>query len=225
VGVVVGVLYEPRPGTRLGFDYHSPIRQRLRGDASFDTGGPVGQGIALVSGAFSNTSLSSTLDMPATAAIGIYHEINADWAVMADVKWSGWSSLQTLEITFGNPAQPPAQTAFNWRDSWFAAVGGRYRVNDRMALRFGAAYDQSPTRDDTRNPVVPDSDSYWAAVGMEYRFSPRLKVDLAYGHVFAKDASINLKTSDPANAFRGNLAGTIHDSHVDYLAVQLVYRF
>ena len=224
-GVVIGVLYEPQPGTRIGFDYHSRIRQQLRGDATFDTGGPVGQGIALVSGAFSDTSLSSTLDMPASAAIGVYHELNADWAVMADAKWTGWSSLQTLQVSFGNPAQAPVQTAFAWRDSWFAAIGARYRVNERTALRFGVAYDQSPTRDQTRNPIIPDSDSYWAALGLEYRFSQGLKMDVAYGHVFARDASINLKASDADNAFRGNLAGTIQASQVDYLAVQLVYRF
>jgi long-chain fatty acid transport protein len=163
--------------------------------------------------------------MPAMAAVGVYHEINADWAVMADLKWTDWSSFQTLQVNFGNPAQPPVQTAYGWRDSWFATVGARYRINERAALRFGAAYDQSPTRDATRNPVIPDTDSYWLAVGLEYRFSPRMKVDVAYGHIFTRDGPINLAATSGDNAFRGNLSGTIQDSHVDYLAVQLVYGF
>lgn len=224
-GFVVGLLYEPRPGTRIGVDYHSKIRQKLSGNATFDLGGPVGQGVAAASGAFRNTTVDATLDMPAMAAVGIYHEIDDRWAVMADVKWTGWSALQSLQVDFGNPAQPAVKTPYDWRDSWFVAVGGRYRFSDRAALRFGAAYDQTPTRDGTRNPVIPDTDSYWAALGLEYRVSPTLKIDVAYGHIFAKDAPIDQKAASPDNTFRGNLAGTIVDSHVDYLAIQLVYRF
>ena len=225
VGFALGALYEPRPGTRLGFDFHSKIRQRFSGNATFDLGGPVGVGIAAVSGAFRDTSLDTTFDMPAMAAVGLYHEINADWAVMADVKWTDWSSFSTLQVNFGNPAQPPVQTAYGWRDSWFAAVGARYRVNEQAAVRFGVAYDQSPARDQTRNPVIPDTDSYWLAVGFEYRFSPQMKLDAAYGHIFARDGPVNLTATSGDNMFRGNLAGNIQDSHVDYFAVQLVYRF
>lgn len=225
VGWVVGMLYEPRPGTRIGFDYHSEIRQRLKGDATFDTGGPVGQGIAAFTGAFQNTSVNATLVMPQTAAVGIYHEISVDWALMADLKWTGWSELQNLQVNFGNPLQPPAQTALAWRDTWFAAIGARYRVNDRVALRFGGAYDQSPTRNETRNPIIPDADSYWAAIGLEYLFSPSMKIDFAYGHVFTKNAPIGLSASGADNTFRGNLSGTLQDNYVDYLAVQVVYKF
>ena len=225
VGFALGVLYEPRPGTRLGFDFHSKIRQRFSGKSTFDLGEQVGQGIAAVSGAFRDTSLDTTIDMPAMAAVGLYHEINANWSVMADIKWTDWSSFSTLRISFGNPGQPPVQTAYGWRDSWFAAVGARYRIDDQAAIRLGAAYDQSPARDTTRDPVIPDTDSYWLAVGFEYRFSPRMKVDVAFGHIFAKDGPVNLAATTTGNAFRGNLSGTIQQSNVDYLALQLVYRF
>ncbi len=225
VGVTLGAIYEPKPGTRFGFDYHSKIRQRFSGDSSFDLGGPVGAGVAAVSGAFRATSVDTTFDMPAIAAVGVHHEINADWTIMADLKWTDWSSFSTLQVNFGNPAQPAVQTSYAWRDSWFVALGARYRVNDQVALRFGVAYDESPTRDETRNPVIPDTDSYWAAVGLEYRISPRMKLDLAYGHIFTKDGPIALSATTGDNAFRGNLSGNIQDSHVDYLAVQLAYRF
>ena len=92
-------------------------------------------------------------------------------------------------------------------------------------MRFGAADDQSPTRDSTRNPIIPDSDSYWAAFGLEYPISPQAKLDVAYGHIFAKDASIEQSATAAENTFRGNLYGTITNSHVDYLAIQFAYRF
>ncbi|HTP99512.1 MAG TPA: outer membrane protein transport protein [Casimicrobiaceae bacterium] len=225
VGFTLGAIYEPQPGTRFGFDYHSKIRQSFKGDSTFSLGGLVGAGVAAVSGAFRDTSLSTDFDMPQMATAGLYYEVGADWAVMADLKWTDWSSFSSLAVNFGNPAQPPVQTSYAWRDSWFAAVGARYRVSDEVALRFGVAYDQTPARNDTRNPVIPDTDSYWLAVGLEYRFSPQVKLDLAYGHVFAKDGPIALAATTGDNAFRGNLSGNIQDSHVDYLAVQFAYRF
>jgi long-chain fatty acid transport protein len=225
VGVSLGAIYEPRAGTRLGLDYHSRIRQRFSGSSTFSPGGPVGAGIAAVSGAFRDTGLHADLDMPATAAAGLYHEIDDRWAVMADVKWTDWSSFSTLTVSFDNPAQPPVATDYGWRDSWFAAIGARYRFNPQTAMRFGVAYDQSPTRNETRNPVIPDTDSYWLALGLEYRVTPQMKLDVAYGHIFARNAPIDLAATSPGNAFLGNLSGTVDGSHVDYLALQLSYRF
>jgi long-chain fatty acid transport protein len=225
VGFALGVIYEPQPGTRFGFDYHSKIKQRFSGDSSFALGGTVGVGVAALSGAFRDTSLDTTFHMPATAAVGVHHEINTEWTVMADLKWTNWSSFSTLQVNFGNPAQPPVQTSYAWRDSWFVALGARYSVNEQVALRFGVAYDESPARDETRNPVIPDTDSLWVAVGLEYRISPRMKLDLAYGHIFAKDGPLSLSAATGDNAFRGNLSGNIQDSRVDYLALQLAYRF
>lgn len=225
VGFTLGAIYEPRPGTRFGIDYHSKIRQKFSGSSTFDLGGSVGAGVAAVSGAFRDTSLASDLDLPAMVAVGMYHELSPQWALMADLKWTDWSSFQSLQVSFGNPAQPPVQTTYAWRDSWFAAVGARYRFDDTSALRFGVAYDQSPTRNETRNPVIPDTDSFWLALGFEHRFTPRMKLDLAYGHVFARDGAIAQAATTGDNAFRGNLAGTIQDSRVDYVAVQLSYRF
>ncbi len=35
---------------------------------------------------------------------------------------------------------------------------------------------------------VPDSDRYWLTVGVSYRRNPNLNLNLAYAHVFMKDA-------------------------------------
>jgi long-chain fatty acid transport protein len=224
IGVAAGLLYQLTPATRVGISYHSRIHQRLSGSASFNLGGPVGQGVAAASGAFQATKVNSDLDMPSMASVGVYHELDSRWAVMADAKWTNWQTLNSLQVNFANPLQPPVQTQYSWRNSWFLALGGRYRFDERTALRLGVAYDQSPTKDETRNPTVPDSSSYWAAAGLEYRISPALKLDFAYGHIFTRNAPVRLRATGD-NAFRGNLSGNITDSSVDYLGLQAAYRF
>jgi long-chain fatty acid transport protein len=224
VGIAAGILYEPLKGTRIGFDYHSQVKQALRGNALFENGGIVGSSIAAVGGAFTDTGMNSSLALPASAAVGIYQEIDPRWAVMADAKWTGWHVVKSLGLTFDNVTQPPVDSLLDWRDSWFFALGSRYQITDAIALRAGVAYDQTPTRDATRLPLIPDSDSYWMAIGLGYR-SGQNTIDLSYGHVFAKDASIGLSALGLGNTFRGNLTGRIMDSSVDYLSVAFTHAF
>jgi long-chain fatty acid transport protein len=224
-GFDLGLIYEPQPGTRIGVDYHSKLRQSLHGSAQFDSGGRVGTAIAAATGAFIDSDIRADLTMPASAAAGIYNELGGSWAVMFDAKWTQWNSLQSLDVTFSNPAQPPVTTSFAWHNSWFLAIGTRYRINEKWAVRFGAAYDQTPTAEATRSPAIPDSDSRWLAMGLEYCTKCSAKINIAYGHIFASDTGINLQAAGPGNTFHGNLAGTIQHSSVDYLAVQAVYRY
>jgi long-chain fatty acid transport protein len=225
IGMQLGLLFEPLPGSRIGAAYRSQIRQTLTGDANYNTGGPVGDAIAAATGAFRSGKIQLGLNLPATATIGISQQLNQAITLMADLQWMGWHALKDLTISSANPLQPPATTPLNWNDSWFLAVGTRYRLSDSLALRAGAAYDQSPARNSTRTPQVPDANSYWVSTGIEWRVSPTLTVDAAYGHIFVTSGQATLSAAAPANALRGNLSGNLSGSGVDYLALQFASRF
>ncbi|MBO1765027.1 outer membrane protein transport protein, partial [Escherichia coli] len=53
------------------------------------------------------------------------------------------------------------------------------------------AYDQTPTRDATRDPKVPDNSRVWLSVGAGYQYSENLRFDAAFVHLFVDDAKIN----------------------------------
>jgi long-chain fatty acid transport protein len=225
VGFVAGAQYEPIDGTRLGLSYHSSMRQSLSGTANFAAGGPVGLAVAAATGAFISTDVQSDINLPSTVMLGVQQAIGSDWMVMADVQWMGWHTLKGLQASFANPLQPPITTVLNWHDSWFFTVGAKYRLSNAISIRFGAAYDQSPTRDSTRTPAIPDATSYWASLGLEYRLTENTKFDLAYGHIFVVNGTVGLQATSPGNIFRGNLAGAIRAGSVDYLALQGTFRF
>jgi long-chain fatty acid transport protein len=161
IGMQLGLLFEPLQGTRIGAAYRSQIRQTLTGDANYNTGGPVGDAIAAATGAFRSGKIQLGLNLPATATIGISQQINQAITLMADLQWMGWHALKDLAISSANPLQPPATTPLNWNDSWFLAVGTRYRVSDSLALRAGAAYDQSPARNSSRTPMGAKIVAFW----------------------------------------------------------------
>lgn len=227
VGVIVGASFDlGAPGdTRIGVSYRSQVRSTLAGHADFDTGGPVGQTVAALSGAFTNTSARAPLDFPAAVIAGIDQKLSERWRLLVDVQWTQWSSLEELVLSFDNPAQAPVVTDLRWRDSWYVAAGLRYQHDDRWVLRAGVAYDETPTRATTSTPAIPDARSTWLTVGAGYRLSEHTRLDFAYGHIFVQDNPIALQASAPGNAARGTLEGTIRGSAVDFLSLQASYRF
>jgi long-chain fatty acid transport protein len=223
-GAILGATYEVFEGTRLGVSWRSQIRHKLEGDANFSPGGSVGQGISAATGLFRDTRLSSSLINPAVATFGISQEITPALTVFADVQHMGWSSVREATLNFANPSQPAAKNVLNLRDSWYTALGGRYQLNDRYAMRTGVGLDEPATRDGTRTLAIPDNFSVWTAVGLEVRLSDGMRLDFAYGHVFADKASINLNASQPGNEFRGNFSGKTRTTS-DFFAMQIAWKF
>ncbi|WP_448203364.1 OmpP1/FadL family transporter [Azospirillum sp. sgz302134] len=218
-GFTAGTLYEPVKGTRIGLSYRSSVFQELEGDAKF-------QGVpAPLSGSFAPASIKAKLTTPDIIAAGVYQELTSQFAVMADVQWTNWSRFKELRIRYSNPLRGDSVTEEQWNDSWFFSLGAAYKVTDKLTLRAGVAYDQSPVPDAFRTPRIPDSDRYWASVGVGYQITDSIRTDLGYSHVFAPTAKVNL--TDPGtgpNALRGNLTAD-YKAHVDVVALQTKISF
>lgn len=223
-GVILGATYEILEGTRLGLSWRSQIRHSLEGDANFSPGGPVGQGISGATGLFRDTRLRSTLINPAVTTFGVSQEVTPALTLFADIQHMGWSSVREVTLNFANPAQPAGRNVLNLRDSWYTAFGGRYQLNEKYAVRAGVGLDEPATRDHTRTPVIPDNFSIWTAIGLEMRISDRMRLDFAYGHIFADKAAISLKATQPGNEFRGNLSAKTRTTS-DFFAMQIAWKF
>jgi long-chain fatty acid transport protein len=224
VGFLAGATYEPIEGTRVGVSYRSQLRHSLRGDGTFDPGGSVGQGIVAATGAFVDSKFTAGLNLPAMATIGIAQVVNSRLTLLADAQWEGWSSVSSLQLNFDNPRQPPLLAVLELKDTWFFTVGAKYQLSEQVRLRAGVAYDQSSVRGSARGPIIPDTDSYWVALGGEYAPTPNLRLNFAYGHLFFNRGQIQVPISQPGAALRGSLSGTIATGG-DYVALQSTYRF
>jgi long-chain fatty acid transport protein len=224
-GYLLGAAWEPVAGTRLGVSYRSQIRQALSGDAQFRPGGTVGAGIAAATGAFGVSGFKTVIDLPPVASIGVSQAITPALSLFGDVQWLGWQSLRSLNFAFSNPAQPTAMYVVDLQNSWFFALGARYQITEQIALRAGAAYDRSTLAPNAqRGPLIADSNAYWAALGVEYAPTERLRIDFAYGHIFFAQANLSVPITQEGNTFRGSLTGTVNTGS-NYVALQAKYRF
>ena len=116
-------------------------------------------------------------------------------------------------------------TAEKWEDSWRYSIGATYNPSERLDLRLGLAYDETPIPSARyRTPRIPGEDRFWTTFGIGYHISERMKIDFAYAHLFVKDSKIDKSTADAENLSRGNLQGE-YENEVDIASIQLAYTF
>jgi long-chain fatty acid transport protein len=218
IGYNFGLLYELNKNTRAGIAYRSRIKQDLEGDVDFSNVPD------LLKGTFKDGGIKADLTTPDNLSISLYHQINPQWAVMADFTWTNWSLFKKLAVEFDNPGQEDDVTTEKWQDNYRYSLGVTYTPCCNWILRAGTAYDTTAVESAKyRTPRVPDGDRIWAALGAGYRLSDMVSFDIGYAHLFVNDPEINKKATAEDEP-RGALKGTF-DAAVDIVSAQVVLRF
>lgn len=206
-----GLLYKVTPATRIGLSYRSTVKVNVDGDTKITHD---------VAGLIAKRDASSTVKLPDTAIFSVAHDLNNKWQLLADVSWTGWSSIKSLDINNGG-APFDDELELKFRDTWRVALGANYRYNERWTLRGGLAWDQSPIRSNQYRPTsLPDNDRYWASIGARYSPNDKLSVDIGYAHLFVKSTRIDNNT----DVTKGHVKGK-YDAKADLIGVQVSYRF
>lgn len=212
-GYNLGVMYQLQPQTRLGFSYRSKVRFHLKGEKT-QTANPT-------------RDITADLTTPDTASLALHHQVNSQWAVLADYTWTGWSSLQKLEPVYADGNRAVAPLRYNFKDTYRVGLGATYQLNGQWMLRFGTAYDKNPVPSDTfRSMTVPDADRVWLALGAKWRITPKASLDFGYAHVFVKDARTarNVYSNPSETTVVQTIRGQFKTS-ADMLSLQLNYAF
>lgn len=216
VGYVIGGLYEFTPGTRVGVSYRSEIKHKLKGDIEFYQGS-----VTAINPLAVDQKIGARLTTPALLTMGVYHDINDRWSVMAEAQKTYWSSFDKLDIAGDKGLF--SHTHEGWKDVWFYAVGTSYKVNDNWKLKFGLAFDQNPANNLTRTPRVPDSDRIWYSTGVEYKYDENLAFNLGYTYIRGENVQVKLK--DPGFAEgRGDLQAK-YQADIHLIGLSANYSF
>ena len=214
----VGLMVDISPSTRLGIAYRSKIDYDLDGDVSAPVPSPL-----------LNAPIEAEVELPDTLSIALSHQISPRLQLLADYTWTGWDSIQNIEIYRGN-GTGLSYLPLRFSNSWRAGLGLNYQVDDAWKLRFGIAYDKTPTKDEFRTPRLPDEDRFWAAIGAQWKPSKQLAVDVGYAYIWPDDPEIDLPSTDPnpppgfSGGLKGNLVGD-YDANVQILSIQVSYSF
>lgn len=215
-GFNLGLLLEPNPNTRFGIAYRSEVKVELDGD------------LTTTSGVQPSTSAAVDADLPATLLLSAYHDVNDRWAVMADILWTGWDSIDGLVARFGTGNTNTIPLDFD--NSWRYAVGASYRKNDHWTLRGGIAFDETPVQSPTFRPAaLPDEDRLWVTLGATLEYSKNITFDFGYAHLFIDDTTINsssaISSLAPVQSIGLHELDGNYDASVDILSAQVNWYF
>jgi len=218
-----GLLYQFSSDTRLGVAYRSEVKQDVSGTANFTV--PLAAAPVLGSGAFVDSGISAEISLPQSLSVSVYHNYDSKWAVLADVTWTGWSSFEELRIKYNNPLQPDSATTENWDDVLRYSIGLNYKMDDKLLLRTGIAYDETPVPSaEFRTPRVPGNDRTWLSFGAQYKVDKNIVIDVGYSHLFISTTKINNTFESSQTALAATLTGE-YEATVDIFSAQATWKF
>ena len=238
-GWFTGVTWKPTDQDTLGLNYHAKIKNKMTGKyniyadayntALLTSPSPVGGNGTLVEVAYPGLKLfpngahaSTQLDIPATAGFDWVHQFNDRFTLGASVAWTQWSSFK--DLTLKSSGTTIVSIPYNYKDSWMYSLGGDFRATDELTLRAGVAIDQTPTRNSTRDPRIPDGDRTFLSLGAGYdvKAIKGLSFDVAYSHQFVQEVKLKTKNVDRLGA--ATLDGK-SESSGDVVSLSATYAF
>jgi len=208
-----GALLQPTDSTRLGIAYRSNVEVELEGDIN---------AAPAVTG-----SAKADANLPDSILLSAFHQVNPQWAVMADVMWTQWSRIDKLAFQLGNGTS--STIPLKWEDSFRYAIGASYKKDDRWTLRGGLAFDESPTPSpEFRISALPDEDRTWLTFGAGFKYSKNISFDFGYAHLFIDDTDIN--STDAYSSVSAPLVEGLHritgeyEASVDIISAQVNWK-
>lgn len=214
----VGAMFNLGSATRVGLTYRSEMQYDFSGTVAV-----AGVGSA---------AAAARATLPATASMGLSHQLNDRWQLLGDVTWTQWSRLQDVDVILTSaglgaiPAGAVVDTLdLRFRNTYRIGVGLNYRWSGDLTLRFGVAYDRSPVPDSLhRLPILPDNDRTWMAVGAKFQLSKAGALDVGYAHLFVDNPAVLRNRGVGVLGAQGILSGSFRESaHV--VSVQYSHSF
>lgn len=227
-GFNAGVLFEFTPRTRLGLSYRSSLQYEVEGTVNFTaptatnpTGAAIIAAASQPGGPLADSGATVDIELPDIATASLYQAIGDKVELLIDVAWTGWSSVQYLNVVRDNGVLL-SSTPELWEDTWRYAIGATWTVNDAWKLRGGVAFDEAAVPDETRTARLPDTERKWVAIGARWTPTTATIIDVGYAHLFSNDVPMN---QDEGNALRSGLLYGHQESAIDIVSLQLGYRF
>jgi long-chain fatty acid transport protein len=202
-GFHLGALFQVLPSTRVGISYNSQIVHHVRGTSKLI--GPAANLATTVAFGTPSAIVSRTanahITLPAYTTLSAFNQLNSKWSIMGTAIYTQWSVFKTLALyqlaainvipvpVFPGVAPVPTTSASvtlteNYRNAWNFSLGTEYAATDKMILRGGVGYDQSPLKNNLRDVRIPDSSRYALALGGHYQAIKSLGFDLGWTHLF-----------------------------------------
>lgn len=215
-GARLGVIYAPRPGTRIGLAYSSSIDLDFDERLDVDGSGPLLTRL-------DNSRLQLDTTVPQTLTLSLYQQLDEQWTVLTTLNWQDWSEFGEIGVevdTTSSTAQARTIDA-NYKDTWQIALGAQYRASTKLLWNAGVAYDSSAVSDSDRTVMLPMAASWRLGTGATYRLDRDTDLNVSWDLIWFGDMPV--EQTKPLSGQR--LSGEFRDAWVQTLTGNMTWRF
>jgi long-chain fatty acid transport protein len=212
-GYRLGAAITPWAGGSIGIGYRSMIRHELDGDLTQPS--RLGTGIDI--------PIRANLTLPESVLIGFSQQITPALQVHLGYEWTNWSRFNRIPVRSATAGTTIGSLNFEYSDAHYFSAGLEYAWNPALTVRAGISYEKSAVTDRVRTTRISDNDRLGLSVGLGYRWSDRLSIDLSYAHYFIKEAPVAILPGHPS--FSNVSYEGVAKPSVDSLALGITYRW
>lgn len=217
LGGKLGLTYQVSPQTRIGAAYNlKTYVDDLSGRAV----------LTAVDNANNHIPLSGKIKIrdfqnPAQLSLGVSHQLNDRWTVVADYQRVFWKDvMKNIDVGFvqdGTGANIDILLPQDYDDVNIVAIGAEYRHDEHWTFRGGVSHSDQALQSNLLFAVVPAIPQTHIAAGFTYDFDENMALDVAVSYAIEKTMR---------NSSQPNTAVPIEVSHSQVNGViGFTYRF
>jgi len=189
-GVTLGLIYKLNDAFQLGASYVS--KQSMSAfkwnTTTIDPTSPIP---TLHGGKY-----SMTMDAPHTLALGLAYQPGNGLLVEADIKYIGFSDVLDVVMLSGPSGDIPMN--FGWDDQVVFSLGVQKEISDKMTLRAGINYGESPIgEEDVDNNIgsLAITESHFS-IGATRKLGKHIEGSVSYLHALNNEMASNSGSSN-----------------------------
>ena len=247
-GFNVGIMYDVCDKVTIGLSYRSKIKMRVKeGDAELtysnrriedmfgDMEDLMERYAAILATAgvpnisipkYDQGSFHAELPLPSNTTLGVSYRPTDRWELALDLQYVGWSAYDSLNVYF-NEAElgiAPIKAEKNYKNAMTYRLGASYKATERLDVRAGVYFDQSPIRKNLYNPETPGMNKLGISAGLTFEPYKNLQIDVAFLYIqgFDRDGKYPYKNvvTGQDESFGGKYKSTAFSP-----SIGLAYRF
>lgn len=183
-----GALFDLTPENRIGFSYNSKISITTTGESKVE--------VPFI-GTFKTNHQKTKAALPARAQLSFEHDFTKRWTGMATVFYTNWRTFNQIKMEHTETPMGitlPVTIPFNYHNCFDYAVGATYKTTDKLLLRGGIQYMNTPSNNQDRGIADPVGSATIVAIGAHFQSNKNLGYDLGIGHSFFNPMPVNLTT-------------------------------
>ncbi len=189
LGATIGVQFKPSQTFSLGATFRTASTIKFSGSASISNLPLLGFNQA--------SDMKRELTWPMWLAGGVAYKPMDDLTITADLQWTQWSKIKTIDTTYTDAiwttlmtASGKNEMAMYWQDALQIRFGAEYKLTKDLAIRGGYYIDPSPAPDRTMNILLPNYDFNVLTFGLAYS-TGGFQIDAGFEYLMGKSRTID----------------------------------